>query len=120
MSMSQSRRLFLEGLLAAYGVRAAGPAVLAALDAALSRATAQSVPGGLVPPLQLVFPNWPDFIEISRLMSRTWGELGISVQLQQGTLESIMAEVIGEHKTPHAVAVSWGGAPDRLDPDYFL
>jgi peptide/nickel transport system substrate-binding protein len=32
----------------------------------------------------------------------------------------VLAEVIGEHKVPHAVGVSWGGAPDRIDPDYFL
>jgi len=115
-----SRRFFLNGLLAATGATALGPAALAALDAAVSRAAAQPVPGGPVPPLQLVFPNWPDFIEISRLLSRSWGQLGISVSLRQGTLESLLAEVIGEHKVPHAVAISWGGAPDRLDPDYFL
>lgn len=119
--MDQSRRFLLRGLLALPGAGTVTPAVLAAFDAAMSAAAAQqTVPGGLVSPLRIVFPNWPDFIEISRLISRSWGQLGITVELQQGTLETVMSEVVAEHRVPHAVALSWGGAPDRLDPDYFL
>lgn len=118
--MRPHRRRFLEALAAAGGIGVLGPGLVGAFDAAMSRAAAQPVPGGLVPPVQMAFPNWPDFIEISRLLSRSWSGLGIQVELQQGTLESTMAQIIGEHRAPHVTAISWGGAPDRLDPDYFL
>lgn len=118
--MLPHRRRFLEALASLGGIGVLSPALLTAFDAAMSRASAQPVPGALVPPVQMAFPNWPDFIEISRLLSRSWSQLGVTVELQQGTLESTMAQIVGEHRAPHVTAISWGGAPDRLDPDYFL
>lgn len=118
--MPPTRRSFLNALSAASGAAAATPAALALFDAAMSRALAQQATTGPVPPLQFLAPNWPDYVEISRLLVASWSKLGIAVEARQGTTQSVLAEVIGEHKMPHVVGVSWGGAPDRIDPDYFL
>ncbi len=119
--MTYSRRSFLHALTAGMGGAAVPASTLLALEGALTRAAAQqAAPNGPVPPITFFAPNWPDYIEISRLIANTWSQLGVEVDLKQGTAQTLMAEVIGEHNTPHAVGVSWGGAPDRIDPDYFL
>ena len=114
--MSHSRRSFIQALAATGG----GMSSFAQLDAAMAQAAAQQVTTGPVPPLQFLSPNWPDYVEISRLLVASWSKLGLAVEARQGTTQSVLAEVIGEHKMPHVVGVSWGGAPDRIDPDYFL
>jgi peptide/nickel transport system substrate-binding protein len=116
--MPYSRRGFLKALGAAYGTTS--PAALLALDGLMSRAAAQGRPTGPVGTLEVLVPNWPDYTEITRLLAATWSQLGIRVDIRQGTTQSVLAEVIGEHRMPHVVGVSWGGAPDRIDPDYFL
>lgn len=118
--MPFDRRSFLRAIAAGWGGAVLSPAALLALDGAMSRAAAQAARSGPVPPIQFLAPNWPDFVEISRLVVASWSQLGITVEARQGTTQSVLAEVIGEHNMPHAVGVSWGGAPDRLDPDYFL
>jgi peptide/nickel transport system substrate-binding protein len=97
-----------------------GPSVLAALDATTHAARAAVQPGSPVGPIELWIPNWPDMIEIARQLTSAWKQLGITVQVRQGTLDTWTAEIIGQHKMPHLAAMSWGGAPDRIDPDYFL
>jgi len=97
-----------------------GPTVLAALGANVSAARAAVQPGAPVEPLQFWIPNWPDMIEIARQLSDAWKKVGIAVEVKQGTLDTWTAEIIGQHKMPHLAAMSWGGAPDRIDPDYFL
>ncbi|HLI10338.1 MAG TPA: ABC transporter substrate-binding protein [Alphaproteobacteria bacterium] len=98
----------------------AGPGTLAALDATIRSAHAAAAPGAPVEPLQFWIPNWPDMIEISRQLTDAWKKLGISLQVKQGTLDTWTAEIVGQHQMPHLAAMSWGGAPDRIDPDYFL
>ncbi|MCC7271560.1 MAG: hypothetical protein IT561_02750 [Alphaproteobacteria bacterium] len=106
--------------LAAYGGIVGASTSIFALPPAMAGAATPERPTGPVPPVQLFTPNWPDYVEIGRLVPATWKQLGIDVEVRQGTTQSLMAEVIGEHQTPHAVGVFWGGAPDRLDPDFFL
>jgi len=118
--MPFDRRSFLQAMLASYGGAVLTPGAMLMLDGALSRAAAQQATTGPVPPIQFLAPNWPDYVEISRLVVNTWSQLGVPVEARQGTTQSVLAEVIGEHNMPHAVGVSWGGAPDRIDPDYFL
>ena len=109
------------GLLGALGVRSLlPPAAIAALEASAQAARAAVQPGSPVAPLQFWIPNWPDMIEISRQVSDAWKQLGVSVEVKQGTLDTWTAEIIGQHQMPHLAAMSWGGAPDRIDPDYFL
>ena len=76
--------------------------------------------GTPVPPLTSFVPNWPDHVEIWRQLTQAWAPLGIQLEIRQGTLDTWVAQVVAEHKTPHLTSMSWGGAPDRLDPDYFL
>lgn len=119
--MTYSRRSFLHGLTAGVGGAALGSPLWISLDGMLSQAAAQQAPAsGPVAPITFFSPNWPDFIEIGRLVSNSWSQLGVQVDIKIGTTQSLQAEVIGEHVVPHAVGVSWGGAPDRIDPDYFL
>lgn len=117
---SESRRNILR-MMGALGLGSVvAPGVLAGLDASTHAARAAVQPGAPVEPLQFWIPNWPDMIEIARQLSESWKKLGISVQVKQGTLDTWTAEIIGQHQMPHLAAMSWGGAPDRIDPDYFL
>ncbi|MGE0749691.1 MAG: ABC transporter substrate-binding protein [Variibacter sp.] len=117
---SESRRSVLR-MMGALGLGSvAGPGLVGALDAASHAARAAVEPGSPVGPIQFWIPNWPDMIEIARQLSEAWKKLGISVQVKQGTLDTWTAEIIGQHQMPHLAAMSWGGAPDRIDPDYFL
>lgn len=116
----QTRRGVLH-MMTAFGLGSVlPPAVLTALGLNASAARAAVQPGAPVAPLQLWIPNWPDVIEIARQLTETWKKVGISVQINQGTLDTFTAEIIGQHKMPHLAAMIWGGAPDRIDPDYFL
>ena len=120
VELSGTRRDILR-MMGALGVGAMVPAgALAALEAGATSARAAVQPGAPVAPLEFWIPNWPDMIEISRQLSNAWKQLGLTVQVRQGTLDTWTAEIIGEHKMPHLAAMSWGGAPDRIDPDYFL
>jgi peptide/nickel transport system substrate-binding protein len=65
-------------------------------------------------------PNWPKEVEIWRVLSRDLEKLGIQVELKSGTLDEWVGEIIGAQKPYHTVTMSWGGAPDRLEPDFFL
>ena len=117
---SESRRNILR-MMGALGLGSVvAPGVLAGLDASTHAARAAVQPGAPVEPLQFWIPNWPDMIEIARQLGESWKKLGISVQVKQGTLDTWTAEIIGQHQMPHLAAMSWGGAPDRIDPDYFL
>ena len=111
------------GNAATIGRRAVLGLAAVAMGAALAAAPAaaqQREPGGVVPPLTMTIPNWPDFIEIARLVKPMWEALGIKVDVRQTTMESFMASIITERKIPHVSGISWGGAPDRIDPEYFL
>ena len=94
--------------------------LIAAIDGALDRASAQAQPGSTVPKLGVYTPTWPDMVELWRQLSRDWAPLGIELDIQQGTLDTFVAQVVGDQKLPHMGSMSWGGAPDRLDPDYFI
>jgi len=99
------------------GMGISGPA--AALLAENAHAAAPPA-GTPIPPLTAFVPNWPDHVEIWRQLTQAWAPLGIQLEIRQGTLDTWVAQVVAEHKTPHLTSMSWGGAPDRLDPDYFL
>lgn len=106
--------------LAGLGVAAPVATLLPAIDAALNDASAQPAPGQPVPRLGVYLPNWPDQVELWRQLSREWQAIGIELDLQQGTLDTFVSQIVAEQKLPHLGSMSWGGAPDRLDPDYFL
>jgi peptide/nickel transport system substrate-binding protein len=95
---------------------AAPTARLLATNAAIAAPPA----GTAIPALTVFVPNWPDHVEIWRQLTQAWAPLGIELDLHQGTLDTWVAQVVGQHQTPHLTSMSWGGAPDRLDPDYFL
>ena len=118
--MNLSRRSFLHVVGAFVGSSTLGDAVLEGLGRSVRRAEAAVTPGGAVPPLSYWIPNWPDMIEISNQVTAAWQKLGLTIEVQQGTLDTWTAQIVGEHKMPHLGAMSWGGAPDRLEPDYFL
>ncbi len=111
MSLDLDRRRFL-GLAGALGAGAvsAGPSMVAG----------QPAPGEPVPALSVYVPNWPDQIEIWRQLARTWRELGVVVDVQQGDMSVWRTQIAGQHRTPHLVSMDYGSTPDRLDPDYFL
>lgn len=115
-----SRRREVLRFLAGFGLAAPSGALVAAIDAALSDAAGQPAPGEPVPKLGVYLPNWPDMVELWRQLSREWQAIGIELELQQGTLDTFVSQIVSEQKLPHMGSMSWGGAPDRLDPDYFL
>lgn len=115
-----TRRGFLNTLASAGLVRAWTPALVAVVDAAIASANAQAAPGGPVPPLQMWVPNWPDLMEIGRLLTRSYERLGITLDVQSGSMQAGLAAIVGEQKVPHLVGMSWGGSPDRLDPDFWV
>src|SRR5690606_33663565 len=99
---------------------ALGSVGLGALSSSVQKANAQATPGSKVPPIKLWIPNYPDVVEIGRQVPTIWSQLGIKVEVEQGTVHTWVAEIVGKHNMPHLAAMSWGGAPDRMDPDYFL
>jgi peptide/nickel transport system substrate-binding protein len=92
-----------------------GPALLVG-----QQAWSQPQPGQRVPALQMWVPNWPDLIEIGRLMSRNFEQLGVTLEVQSGSMQAGLAAIVGEQKVPHIVGMSWGGSPERLDPDFWV
>lgn len=116
----RARRREVLRFLGGFGLAAPSAALLGAIDAALSDAAAQPAPGQPVGKLGVYLPNWPDMVELWRQLSRDWAPLGIELDQQQGTLDTFVAQIVSEQKLPHMGSMSWGGAPDRLDPDYFL
>jgi peptide/nickel transport system substrate-binding protein len=106
--------------LGAFGAVVPTATLMTAIDAGLAAAQAQSGAGQPVPRLTVYTPNWPDMIELWRQLSREWGALGIELDVQQGTLDTFVSQIVAEQKLPHLGSMSWGGAPDRLDPDYFI
>lgn len=117
---SETRRAVLR-MMGALGLASViPPTVLTALDAGASAARAAVQPGSPVAPLQFWIPNWPDQIEIARQLTDAWKKIGVSVQVKQGTLDTWTAEILGQHQMPHLAGMSWGGAAERIDPDYFL
>ena len=110
------RRRELLRFFAAMGIAAPTAAMLVNE----ARAVAPPAAGTPIPPLTAYVPNWPDHVEIWRQLTQAWAPLGVQLEIKQGTLDTWIAEVVGQHKTPHLTSMSWGGAPDRLDPDYFL
>ena len=107
------RRSFLHVVGAFVGASALTDPVLEGLGKAVRRAEAAATPGGVVPPLSYWIPNWPDQIEISNQVTAAWQKLGLTIEVQQGTLDTWTAQIVGEHKMPHLGSMSWGGAPDR-------
>lgn len=116
----RARRREVLRFLSAFGLTAPSAALISAIDGALSSAAAQPAAGQPVPRLGVYLPNWPDQVELWRQLSREWQPLGIELDLQQGTLDTFVSQIVAEQKLPHMGSMSWGGAPDRLDPDYFL
>jgi len=115
-----ARRREVLRFLAGFGLAAPSGALVTAINAALGDAAAQPAAGQPVPRLGVYLPNWPDMVELWRQLARDWQPLGIELDLQQGTLDTFVAQIVSEQKLPHMGSMSWGGAPDRLDPDYFL
>lgn len=116
----RARRREVLRFLGGFGLAVPSAALVGAIDAALSDAAAQPAPGQPVGKLGVYLPNWPDMVELWRQLSRDWAPLGIELDQQQGTLDTFVSQIVSEQKLPHMGSMSWGGAPDRLDPDYFL
>ena len=116
----RARRRQVLRFLAGFGLAAPSGALVTAIDAALGNAAAQPAAGQPVPRLGVYLPNWPDMVELWRQLARDWQAIGVELDLQQGTLDTFVAQIVSEQKLPHMGSMSWGGAPDRLDPDYFL
>ena len=112
---SGNTRRELLRFFAAMGLAAPTAALLAS-----HASIAAPVAGTAISPLTAFVPNWPDHTELWRQLTQAWQPLGIQLDIRQGTLDTWVADVVGAHKTPHLTSMSWGGAPDRLDPDYFL
>lgn len=110
----QTRRELLR-FFTAIGLAAPTASLLASHSAMAAPAA-----GAAIPPLTTFSPNWPDHVELWRQLTQAWQNLGIQLDIRQGTLDTWIADVVGAHRTPHLTSMSWGGAPDRLDPDYFL
>jgi peptide/nickel transport system substrate-binding protein len=109
-----TRRRFLEGVSAgALGLVSPGFLVSGS-------ASAQPKPGERVPALQMWVPNWPDLMEIGRLMARSYEQIGLTLEVQSGSMQAGLAAIVGEQKVPHIVGMSWGGSPERLDPDFWV
>jgi peptide/nickel transport system substrate-binding protein len=115
-----TRRTFLRHMGVAGLIGATTPAAITAFDGAVMRANAQTAPGGPVGPLQMWVPNWPDLMEVGRLLTASYEKLGVTLEVQVGSMQSGLAAIVGEHKVPHMVGMSWGGSPDRIDPDFWL
>ncbi len=115
-----TRRDFLSYLTSVGAIVGATPAIVAGFDASISTAHAQAIAGGPVPSIKMWVPNWPDIIEIGRLLTQSYSRLGISLEVQSGSMASGLGAIVGEHQVPHMVGMSWGGSPDRLDPDFWL
>ena len=113
------RRLFLS-FVGALGCGVLAEKTVFGLDAHSQTVNSAVTPGGLVPAMESWLPNWPDMVEIWRNISADWAKLGIPLDLRQGTSATWQAQIVGEHRMPHFASMSWGGSPDRIDPDYFL
>lgn len=77
-------------------------------------------PGEVVGPISMLAPDWPEMIELARILRPGWEKLGVKVNVQHVTLNSLTAQATGEHNAPQMTANGWGGAPDRIDPDFFI
>src|SRR5690606_22400003 len=49
-----------------------------------------------------------------------WSQLGLKIDVQQGETSTWQQQILGEHVMPHFASMSWGGTPNRIDPDFFL
>ena len=107
-----SRRDVLR-FLGAFGAVVPTASLIGAIDAGLADARAQTAAGQAVPRLSVYTPNWPDMIELWRQLAKDWSALGIDLDVQQGTLDTFVSNIVAEHKLPHLGSMSWGGAPDN-------
>ena len=64
-----TRRTFLNHLGVAGLIGATTPAAIMAIEGAIMRANAQTTPGGPVGALEMWIPNWPDLMEVGRLLT---------------------------------------------------
>lgn len=85
-----------------------------------SAQTSTRTPGGPVGPINMIMADWPEMIELARLLKPNWEKLGVTVNVQNVQLNSMIAQTQGEHRAPHLSASGWGGGADRIDPDFFL
>lgn len=116
---SVSRRQFMH-FLGALGVTGVGVSTFLGLEGMARKAQAAIVPGEPLPPLQAWIPNWTDQIEIWRQLVADWSQLGLTLEVQQGESATWQQQILGEHVMPHFASMSWGGTPNRIDPDFFL
>ena len=95
-----SRRQAL-AFLGAFGLVVPTASLIAAIDSSVSKANAQAAPGQPVPRLAVYTPNWPDMVELWRQLSRDWAALGIDLDVQQGTLDTFVSQIVAEQKNPN-------------------
>src|ERR1700761_1625147 len=93
---------------------------VALLSAGAGHADGGKTPGGLVGPINANAPDWPETVEMFRILIPNWAKLGVTVTAQHATLNTVFAVTAGEHNAPHLTGEGWGGAPDRIDPDFWL
>ena len=106
------------GLGRKIGAALAGVA-LAAMPLATSAQEGRT-PGGIVGPINAIAPDWPETVEMMRILRPNWEKLGIKVNVQHAALNTVFAQAVSDRSAPHMTAMGWGGAPDRIDPDFFL
>lgn len=85
-----------------------------------AQAQGERTPGGVVGPITMLMPDWPEMMEMARLLKPNWEKLGVTVNVQHAQLNSMVAQTTGEHRAPHISVTGWGGGADRIDPDFFL
>jgi len=94
--------------------------IMAALSTAPGHSAEGRKPGEAVQPITVIAPDWPEMIELLRLLRPNWEKLGFRFEVQHMTLTSLSARTTGEHNAPQMTVNGYGGAPDRIDPDFFL
>jgi len=77
--------------------------------------------GGQPVVLEYWLPNYPEFVEITRIFSADLEKLGIKLNVKATTYDEWSGVIVGSGNNPyHLAACGWGSSPDRLDPDFFL
>lgn len=109
MASTLSRRSVLAG--------AASTAILLSGPAGAQTGRRAGEPIG---PIKAMMGDWPEMTELFRILRPNWEKLGLKVMPQQASQNSMTAQTTGEHNAPDMSIGAWGGAPDRIDPDFFL
>lgn len=59
-------------------------------------------------------------VEIWRILSEDLKKLGIEVDLRNGSIGEWVGDIIRNENPYHIVTMTWSGAPERIEPSFFL